>query len=215
MSSESAVHHQLPRALVDAVDSNFVKPAGPRNANWIWYFVLLFVLVATSLTILIVYNLRQQLTAEQLSAARLLWEQKGPRDYDMQYTQEVGALEHFEVKVRNGSVISATRDGKPIEPRQLNDHSMLALFGFIEGFLKCDAAPGRPRTYTVANFSKEDGQLFRYVRRVSGTTERVEIIVQKLTPHLPADADKTDASRSPGFRRINGRIYVEWFGNRM
>jgi hypothetical protein len=64
---------------------------------------------------------------------------------------------------------------------------MPALFRFIEGFLKEDAKADSPRTYTVATFDPDDGHLVHFVRRVSGTTERLEITVdfKKVSPKKP------------------------------
>ena len=55
---------------------------------------------------------------------------------------------------------------------------MTALMDDIETFLEEDTEPGRPRTYSVATFDPVDGHLVRYVRRVMGTSERIEINVQ-------------------------------------
>src|SRR5262249_54849848 len=154
----------------------------PRpNRGWIWFFVILIVLTVTSITIMIVYNLRQQLKPEQLAQARALWEQKGPADYDLDYTQVGSASGTFKVEVRAGKVVSATLDGQPLERRQYRYSDMPGLFNSIEEFLEYDQQPGRPRTYTKAVFDPEDGHVVRYIRRVMGTTERVEIKV-KLQP---------------------------------
>lgn len=152
-------------------------PASP-NRNWIWYFVILVVLTTASITTLIVFNLGQQLKPAQLAAAADLWKQRGPRDYDMAYTKKVGEIETYVVEVRKGIVVSAERNGKPVEERQLRYHSMNALFSDIERFQELDAEPGRPKTFTIATFDADDGHIKHYIRRVMGSTERQEITVE-------------------------------------
>jgi Family of unknown function (DUF6174) len=158
-----------------------------KNRIWVWYFVLLAVLTVTSVTVLVTFNLRQQLKPEQLAAAKALWKEKGPRDFDMKYRQTAGdEPETYVVHVRDRQVESVERNGQPLEERQRKYHSMLALFGYIERFLEIDAEPNRPRTYTVAVFDPNDGHLLHYVRRVMGTSERAEITVTELTPAAPS-----------------------------
>ena len=85
-----------------------------ESRTWVWYFLILGVLSAAAATILIVFNLRQQLKPEQLAAAKALWKAKGPRDYDMTYRQLVGdEPETFVVRVRGGQVESVERNGQP------------------------------------------------------------------------------------------------------
>ena len=73
-----------------------------KSRTWVWYFIVLAVLTATSVTILVTFNLRQQLKPEQLAAAKALWKEKGPRDYTMTYRQMVGGEpETFVVVVRD------------------------------------------------------------------------------------------------------------------
>jgi hypothetical protein len=165
-----------------------------RNRGWIWYFVVLVFLTAAAVGILVTFNLRQQLKAEQVEAARRLWEAKGPANYDMVYTQKGNAPGTFRVQVRNKKPISVIRDGQPLEARLYRYSDMPALFGFIEDSLKNDAQPGKPGTYTIATFDPDDGHLIHYVRRAMGGTERIEITVelhpvsQNTTPLEPKKA---------------------------
>src|SRR5947209_14393116 len=76
------------------------------SRGWIWYFVIVAALTVLATTILVVYNLRQQLRPEQLAAARPLWEQKRPPDYVLTYTKKGGATGTFIVTVRKGKVVS-------------------------------------------------------------------------------------------------------------
>lgn len=149
-----------------------------RNRGWIWYFVILIVLTIASITVMIVYNLGQQLKPEQLATARALWAEKGPADYDMEYTQIGNAPGTYKVQVRDGEVVSATLDGRALEPRQYGYYDMRGLFNSIDGFLEHDSKPGQPRTFTKAVFAADDGHVIRYIRRAMGSSERLEINVR-------------------------------------
>jgi len=156
-----------------------------QSYRWVWYFVVLVILTVAACTILVWYNLRQQLKKEDLEAARSRWKANRPPDYDLSYTKRGSASGTFFVKVRHGTVVTVTLDGreitqgdKPIDPSRFYRYDMTALMDDIETFLEKDAEPGRLRTYTVATFDPTDGHLVRYVRRVMGTSERIEINAQ-------------------------------------
>jgi Family of unknown function (DUF6174) len=160
-------------------------PQPQQSYRWVWYFVVLGVLTIAACTILVWYNLRQQLKKEDLQAAHALWNKNRPLDYDLTYTKRGSASGNFFVKVRGGKVVDVTLDGreitqndKPLDPSRYSRYDMDALMDDIETFLEEDAEPGRPRTYTVATFDPTDGHLIRYVRRVMGSSERIEINVQ-------------------------------------
>jgi hypothetical protein len=152
-----------------------------RNRGWIWYFVILIILTITAITVMIVYNMGQQLKPEQLATARALWAEKGPANYDMEFTQVGSAPGTFQVQVRDGEIVSATMDGRPLERPQYRYYDMRGLFNSIDGFLEHDSKPGQPRTFTKAVFAADDGHVVKYIRRVMGSQERLEINV-KLRP---------------------------------
>src|SRR5712664_2552474 len=77
-------------------------PPPQQSYSWVWYFVVLGVLTVAACTILVWYNLRQQLKKEDLQAARAQWQQNRPSDYDLTYTKRGSASGIFFVKVRNG-----------------------------------------------------------------------------------------------------------------
>jgi hypothetical protein len=175
---------------MDSLASSNGPPSLPKkNRTWVWYFVILAGLSLAATTTMIVYNLRQQLTPEQLEAARQRWLQHGPASYDMEYTKITTTTETYRVEVRDTKVVKVEmtpglpgNDAKwqPIEERLYPYHSVPALFGFMNDFLARDRMPGRPRAFVRANFDSNDGHLMRYVRSVSGTTpQRVEIVVTK------------------------------------
>jgi hypothetical protein len=156
-------------------------PVSPeRNRRWLWYFTILAVLAAGWIAGLYWASWWQQLKPEQLAQAEALWKARGPRDYDLEYTQKGSTPGHFQVRVRHGQVESVLCNGQPLEKRLYQYHDMNAWFGFIGDFLKRDAEPGSPRTFIKATFDPEDGHLKEFRRRVLGTQEQVEIIVTKL-----------------------------------
>src|SRR5436190_1861889 len=115
---------------------------GPRSATarrgrgWIWFFVVLACLVALALGVQRWWYAQQRLTPQQLEEARALWKAHRPADYDLEYTKKGDATGTFLVQVRGGKVISATLDGRPLEPRLYASCDMDGLFDDIEGFLE-------------------------------------------------------------------------------
>jgi hypothetical protein len=52
----------------------------------------------------------------------------------------------------------------------------------MEGYMRMDTKPDARKVYVTATFEVETGAMRRYVRRVMGSTERVEILVKEFTP---------------------------------
>lgn len=150
----------------------------PRNRNWIWFFLVLGFLAVSAVSISWFYNSRQQLTVDELARNRALWDQKGPKDYTLEYTLKGGATGAYVVQVRNGEVVSAEPDERPLAVKRAY-YGMPALYDDIETFMELDKKSKR-RPFQVATFHADHGGLIRFVRRVPGTSERVEINV-KLT----------------------------------
>ena len=153
-----------------------------KNRRWIWYFVVLFVLAVAATVVLIVFNLQQQLKPDQLRAARNMWSEKGPSDYTLVYTTRVNEDTHedqYWVKVRGGRAVESTFNGQPEDPERLPYRGMQALFDFVERFMKLDSEKEAPKTFVRAIFDdQKTGGLRWYVRRVMGSSERIEINVQ-------------------------------------
>ena len=169
-------------------------PAARRPRRWLGFFLLLIALAAAGAITPVVYNLRLQLTAEQVAQARARWRERAPRDYDLRCTEKLlhgGAEERNEyvVLVRGGTAGALGANGEllrlegaglalgPITRALPGDADAPAgletLFDRMEAALRQDAAEGR-RTYATATFDRHDGHPLRYVRRVRATGERVE-----------------------------------------
>ncbi len=162
------------------------RPSTTQPGRWVWFFLLLGTLAAIGLTIPIVYNLGLQLTQAQIDAARRLWREHGPKNYDMDYAEKIdpiGSQFYYRVKVRGGVVVFFSCNGtvEPVNPGgDYQAHSVDGLFNEIEAAVKADAEKGGRRNYVTATFDKIDGHPHRYIRRESGTRNRIEWNVKPL-----------------------------------
>jgi hypothetical protein len=157
----------------------------PRKNSSLWYFLVLGILAVAAMVSLVMYNLGQQLTQEQLTAARALWKEKGPKSYQLNYRIKIGLdlePDYFVVRVRNGEVVSSTRNERPEERRLFAERGMDAIFDWIQDFQDLAAKPKQTRPYLFGTFDPATGAVRKYVRRVRGSSERLEIIVEPLEP---------------------------------
>src|ERR1051326_4131359 len=149
--------------------------------SWIWFFVALLVLTLTAIFVQIWYNAGQQLTWQRLEAAEQLWKERGPADYDLDYSvKKLDNTENYHAEVRHKTVVAASLNSQGMEERLLAYQDMPHLFGYIERFWQQDHDEGKrasPRTFVTAVFDAQDGHLLHYVRSVMTTRERVEITV--------------------------------------
>ena len=158
------------------------------NRAWVWYFAFVLIASVAVAASLIAFNLGLQLTPEKLEAEWAKWKQHGPRDYRMTYHKTLGENQPdvFVVTVRDGKVRDVLMNEKTrLEAEQLPYHIMYRMFRDIERFLELDAKQGK-KNYVTAIFDPDTGAIRRFVRRVTGTKERIQLDV-KLEP-LPAGA---------------------------
>ena len=152
-----------------------------KNNKWKWVFLVVFGLAVFAAVFMVVYNFQQQLKPEQLEAKRKLWDSKGPSSYVMRYTTRINdETTEYAVKVRNKKAYEAFVNGLPQPQEQLGYYGMDALFNYIERFMELDSEKGKPRTFTRGDFDEQTGALKRFVRRVMGKSERLEIAVEPL-----------------------------------
>lgn len=158
------------------------KPQAVKRRTWLWFFAILGALTAVGSLlprfIGPMFHGLQPLTPEMMKAAQELWEQKGPRDYDLEYQKKGSVGGKFSVRVRQGKVVSGMADGQPLEPRLYSYHTMTAILDDLERFLELSRKPGSRPTVLKAQFNAGTGHLVRYVYVVSGTDQKIELTVQ-------------------------------------
>ena len=160
-------------------------PSPPtKNHAWIYFFVFIIVASVGVAGFMIAFNLWIQLKPDQLEEARKLWQEKGPKSYNMVYTKRLNddaKVDKFEVEVRGNEVKKVLMNGRPLQKEKDEDedprihHSMERLFRDIERFMELDKKPEAKKVYVTAIFDDQNGGLRRYIRRVMGTTLRIEM----------------------------------------
>ena len=162
-----------------------------RSHGWIAFFVVLITLAVTGVTLPIVYNLRQQLTFEELEKGRALWQSAGPEDYDLtfsiRYDRDQLAERHI-VLVRDGKASFAVCEGEVVHAapalgallglsgvnaERQRPRDMPAIFQHVEDLLK-DQEESAGKNFLVVVFDPKDGHPRRVVRRVRKSSTREE-----------------------------------------
>jgi hypothetical protein len=154
-----------------------------RNRRWIWFFLVLALLGATAVTIELWYNLSQQLTPVQIDRAAELWDEKGPSDYDFEYTfnRQSRNGERYHASVRDGVVVSVTRDDQPLEPVLFPLYDTPGLFAEVEQTLASDPDS---RDREVDYLSPPSSSATCRVRAREGRVVSVTWNGQRLSPRL-------------------------------
>ncbi len=196
------------------------RPAPPvrpvrRSRGWVWFFVILAVLTIAATAFLWIYNVGQQLTPERLAAARKLWDQKRPADYDLTWTKEGSASGTFMVFVRQGAVRAVLMKEEAVEggkartvdvwlPRRLYDrYDVAGLFADLQGFLRIikEQDKDRKRILLRARFDPEDGHLIGYVysNPLLNPPQRVKVTVEvrRVAPGTAVPRADTAGGRTP------------------
>lgn len=156
-----------------------------KNRNWIWLFVVLFILSALAAGINLTYNMRQQLTPEQLANAKSMWERFGPESYDLIVRKDVavpgsdgGIKDVIKVQVRNRMVTDMQINGRPAERRLWSQYDMAGWFDWIQRNMDMDRQPKAPRVFCIGQFDLDDGHPIKYIRSVSGSGDRQELTLE-------------------------------------
>src|SRR5258708_34988108 len=90
-----------------------------KNKRWIWFFVALAILGFLAIGINLAYNLGEPLTPEKLHAARALWRQHRPANYDLKIltVQAGGTVQNrYTLKIRDGQIVEVLANGPQAEP---------------------------------------------------------------------------------------------------
>jgi hypothetical protein len=160
--------------------------APPRNRNWIWFFVVLGVLSVAAIGLLRYARWRfgqLQLTPERLEQARRLWEEKGPKDYELVYRKQIQDREPEQVVVRveRGRPTSVSLNGRELPADKRTYYTMEGIFNDLWDFQKIDEkAKGKATTWV--QFDAEDGHVSRYGHRNAEGHGAVEVTVEGLRP---------------------------------
>jgi hypothetical protein len=130
------------------------------------------------------------LTPAALEAARRRWSERGPRSYDLDLVVRADRLDdgRFALVVRDGRTVSLRRNGLPTTGAE-EGYSVPALFEMLERELELAGEPqrgfGAPpgyRAYLRVRFDPATGLPARYRRVVGGTSNGVEIEVERFLP---------------------------------
>jgi hypothetical protein len=176
-----------------------------RNRNWVWVFLVLALLGIGAVTINwavnSAYYVAEPLTPERLRAARELWRNNRPRDYNLKivksatYSSSDGTdgtiVDKFELQVRDGKITSFLVNGKDPEPliapngqrnldeerRQRENYDISGLFDAIEEFMERDKRDHFD-SHLRARFDSKDGHVTIFVRDLNG--KRVPLIQVEL-----------------------------------
>ena len=175
-----------------------------RNRRWLWVFVGLGILGLLAMGINYAYNVGEPLTLEKLHAARALWEQKRPSNYDLRIVfsgeymsadNRRGTLvDQFEVHVRDKKVTGFLVNGKEPEPlldesgqRRLDDerlrresYDISGIFDSIEDLMNKDRREQNP-TFMRARFDPADGHVTLFTRQLERRREQyIQIALKKV-----------------------------------
>jgi hypothetical protein len=161
-----------------------------RRYRWVWFFVVLGVLTTGGVAANVWFNLRQQLTSQQLADAHRLWKQKKPGIYDLHYTvkREVNpdlagtVPQNYTAHINGKEVLVTSAGGHPLKTGDYDFDTMDSLFDAIDRQLYSDADPGRPRAFVKATFDGSDGHVKHYVHSIMRTRERLEVTVEMTIP---------------------------------
>ncbi|HLW64400.1 MAG TPA: hypothetical protein VKS79_03705 [Gemmataceae bacterium] len=175
-----------------------------RNRRWLWVFVVLGILGLLAMGINYAYNVGEPLTLEKLNAARALWAQKRPINYDLhivfsrEYVSDDGRrgtlVDQFQVEVRDGKVTGFLVNGKEPEPlldaqgqRRLEDerlrranYDISGIFDSIEDLMNKDRREGNP-TFLRARFDPNDGHITLFTRQIHRRREQyIQVAMKKV-----------------------------------
>ena len=150
--------------------------------------IAISVLIVTALVITALAVLRrpmETLTTECLETARAKWDRARIKDYDMTYEMAGGT---YVARVRDGRIVSLTRDGQPTTSQRPEDYTVDGLFEILALELENLNDPRNPfggdsqTTLLRVRFDPHHGYLQRYLRALGGTGRSHGIELLKFTP---------------------------------
>ena len=162
-----------------------------RSRAWLVFFAILIVMCVAGVMLPILYNLHQQLKAEDLEKNRAHWQADGPKDYDLTFSIRYDGdqlPERHIVLVRDGKASFAVCEGEVVHAapalgsliglagvnaERQRPRDMPAIFGHIDDLLK-DQEESNGKNFIVVVFDPRDGHPRRIVRRIRKSSTREE-----------------------------------------
>jgi hypothetical protein len=174
-------------------DARRLPPARPtlpqvrRKSRRRWLFVGVALPIFAVVTILIIRSPLDELTAENLAAARARWQAAGIHSYDatLQIKQPGMETDTYAVSVRDGNITRLLRNGRPAVVFEPENYTITGLFGILEQDLD-----GKGKTFGQSaadvmlrvRFDEQTGLIRRYLRVIGGTGKSSELTLLDFTP---------------------------------
>jgi hypothetical protein len=165
-------------------DTGSAQPGDKRSSTraiLITLAAMIFAIIAVGLLLQVfVAERTPELTEARLEAAQMLWEQNGPRSYDIDLEIRGAQPGSVHLEVRDGSVTAMTRDGRSPQQRTWDVWSVPGQFETLERELvlaedpqhEMDVAAGT-RLQLRCEFDPEYGFPRRYHRYATGGAPEV------------------------------------------
>jgi len=147
------------------------KPTESKSAS-VWFFIIMGCLLLVTLIGLLMarYSTRQiripTIARTDFDAGWKKWQDKAPLDYRIRTVVAGRQAAEYEVTVREGRVVSATRNGQPLtQPRTMGTWSVPGMFDTIELDVNTTEEPNPRLKLTLrGEFDEQWGYPRRYLR---------------------------------------------------
>lgn len=183
-------------------DAKRPPPARPRLARSrrtslrIWLLVTTVAIIAV-VVVLIVRNPLDELTQENLAAARERWAAAGIDDYDATFEVKQPGMETdvYAIRVRDGRIEKLLRNGRPAVVFEPENYTIDGLHAILEQDLH-----GKGRwlgqspddALLRVRFDEQNGMVRRYLRVIGGTGKSSEITLLEFAAVPTSEAPNTD-----------------------
>lgn len=175
-------------------------PGQRRRSLRRWIFITAAVVVLAVVVVLIVRNPLDELSEENLAAARQRWQAAGIDSYDatFQIKQPGMDTDVYAVSVRRGHIAKLLRNGRPAGVNDPHDYTVDGLLGILEQDLhgKGKAFGNSPDQVMLrVRFDEQNGMVRRYLRVIGGTGKSSELKLLSFTP-VPENAPTSAPARN-------------------
>ena len=185
-----------------------------QSRAWLAFFAVLIVMGVAGVMLPVVYNLGQQLKAEDLEKARASWDATGPTDYDLTFSIRYDGdqiAERHVVLVRDGKASFAACEGEVVhaapavgallglvgfDAERQRPRDMPAIYQHIADLLN-DQEESGGKNFLAVVFDPRDGHPRRIVRRVRRSSTREEWQIRLWLPGELAAKEAIREGRTP------------------